>query len=104
MVRHHGLRHKRFKLTPVAPTNFQNEPFREHIERLTYCGYESCIFESAVQTDDFEDLTFRAAISAKPFLGTPLRKFKRFYGKLFELDSAAMTTIQFQFQSADAIL
>jgi hypothetical protein len=39
----------------VAPTIFRNKPFGQQVEGLSHCGDETCAFERAVQTEDFED-------------------------------------------------
>jgi hypothetical protein len=45
---------KKFDWCPVTPMIFQNNPFGENVEGLSYCGNKSCVIESAVQKDDFQ--------------------------------------------------
>src|SRR5262245_46872753 len=63
--------HKKFSSRPVAPTIFLEKPFDENVEELSHCGDEVCVFEAAVQKDDFEDSTLcslaRSAIEEPPW-------------------------------------
>ena len=53
---------------PVAPTSFQNKPFGEYVEGLSHFRAKGYAVELEVQTDDFENLTFRLKIRTSPFL------------------------------------
>ena len=43
---------------PLPSTIWNRKPFGENVEGLSYCGAKSYVVESAVQPDDFKDLTF----------------------------------------------
>ena len=55
-------------VSPVAPTSFQNKPFGEYVEGLSHFRAKGYAVELEVQTDDFENLTFRLKIRTSPFL------------------------------------
>ncbi len=68
---------------PPASTFLQKKPFGENVEGLSYLWAKSSVDESAVQPDDFEDLTFFSIVCDKPSLAKGLRKFKhlgRYFG------------------------
>ena len=45
---------------PPASTFWNKRPFGEYVEGLSCCGAKTCVDESAVQPDDFQDHTFSA--------------------------------------------
>jgi hypothetical protein len=66
---------------PVAATVFRKKPFGENVEGLVHFRDKSCDVEPAVQTDYFEDSTFRIVISGATFILTNLSKMIYFrYG------------------------
>ncbi len=49
---------------PILSTIFPIEPFGKHVKGLSHCGHKSYAIEQKVQTDDFEDSTFRSVVKA----------------------------------------
>ena len=62
--------------SPLSSTFRDKKPFDDNVEGLSYLWAETSVDESAVQPDDFEDLTFFGVVCDKPSLAKGLRKFK----------------------------
>jgi len=74
---HVKWRSKTFSPCPVILTVFRNDPFGEHVNRLTPFEDKNYAVRQATQTGNFKELAFCTNVGINPFRLTRLRKFNR---------------------------
>lgn len=78
---------------PVSPTVCPTKPLGQQLEGLSHCEDKTYVIESPVQTDDFEDSTFRSIVCRNQLISQGLRKFKRFDGNVERFGSCGVAFV-----------